>query len=76
MISIPTRTPQVRLPMSLPAPPALNVHGKESPPEPAYSLISITLGPEMALMLVEEHRPGPMTMYKTSYRFDASVGSA
>ena len=43
---MPTRPPQVRLPTSGPSLNLRNIHGSRSPPEPAVSSMSITLGPE------------------------------
>src|SRR2546425_813916 len=44
---MPIRPPHVRVPTRVPAPRRRNIHGKASPPEPAYSLISITFGPKI-----------------------------
>src|SRR5262245_65385447 len=44
----PTKPPQVVFPISGPIPVFRKYHGNASPPEPAYSLMSITFGPKTA----------------------------
>ena len=47
MSQMPTRPPQVRVPTSGPIFGLRNMYGSMSPPEPAISLMIITLGPQM-----------------------------
>src|SRR5262249_24104735 len=49
--------PHVLLPMSGPMPVLRNIHGSASPPEPAISLMIITLGPKMPSIGVVMSKP-------------------
>jgi len=54
---MPTSPPQVRLPTSGPTLARRKYHGMASPPEPAYSLITMALGPKIAPVGVVKHSP-------------------
>ena len=54
---MPTRPPQVRLPISVPSPKRRNIQGSKSPPDPAVSSISITFGPRIAAPGVRSGAP-------------------
>jgi hypothetical protein len=54
---MPTRPPQVRLPTSGPMPSLRNIQGMASPPEPANSLMIMTLGPKTPFMGVVKSLP-------------------
>jgi oligopeptide/dipeptide ABC transporter ATP-binding protein len=54
---MPTRPPQVRLPISGPSWLYLNIHGRASPPEPDASLAIITLGPRIEAIGVRSMAP-------------------